>query len=151
MRFYTYVNVNVKIMPQEVTIRKTYMYEWWAHVLWVILHVEYDSDCLFTNRVHLGETECIIRSRSSQKCQFLKLIFYKNKGMSLMQNVIRNPRYLPLVFLCEGYSKRKAFKCMTSSFVIMLGKHTSYMGSRIDPYIWNWILWLDKTGCLKWD
>ena len=62
-----------------------------AHVLWAILHVEYNGDGVLANGVHLGEPSYKVRSRSCQKCQILTCLILENKDLFLMQNVPRNP------------------------------------------------------------
>ena len=50
-----------------------------AHVLWAILHVEYNGDGFLANRVHLGEPSYKVRSRSCQKFKILKCLILKKR------------------------------------------------------------------------
>ena len=75
------------------------------HVLWAILHVDYDGDRLLAIRAHLGES----RSRSGQ---ILKSSISENKDMVPMQNVPRN-QMVPFFFCTLARPPKIAFDCMT--------------------------------------
>ena len=91
-----------------------------AHVLWAILHVEYNRDGLLAIWVHLGGPSYKVRSRSCQKFQILKCLILKNKDLFLRQNDPRIPM-VPFVFLYVVLNLPKiTFDCMTSPLAVML-------------------------------
>ena len=70
-----------------------------AHLLWAILHVEYDGDGLLSIPVHLGESRYQFRSRSGQE--------KKNQILTILISdaVARNP-IVPFVFLYVCYNSQ---------------------------------------------
>ena len=122
-----------------------------AHVLWDILHVEYNGDGLLAIWVHLGEPSCKVRSRSCQKFKILKCLILKNKDMFLMQNVPRNPM-VPL-FLCTWSltpppPKKKSRLIVWRHHQASCRKKFSFWGQKINVSFWNFVLWWALARCL---
>ena len=55
-----------KVRSQKVTIHKNIRFRVVAHVLWVILHVEYGGDGFLVIRAHLGESRYKVRPKRSK-------------------------------------------------------------------------------------
>ena len=56
----------VKIMSQKITTLKTHIRDV-AHLLWAILHVEYDGDGILSIRAHLCESRIQIQGQIKVK------------------------------------------------------------------------------------
>ena len=75
-----------------------------THVSLSILDEELDSHGYFTILLHLNTKKNEIKSWSGQKCQKrsnFQNIYFLNKGMFLMQNLLSNPM-VPIVFPYAG-------------------------------------------------